>query len=182
MGTGFTCYCHNAAAGCFEASFRTADSDGFSGDAGGDRVSFVHAVGIHHPSHNLGARVHVGCGDVGFWTDKVRDFRGVTAGERFELASGEFFGLAGDAAFGAAERDADDGAFPRHPHGKGAHFVEVDARGIADASFGGAADGVVLHTVAGENLDGSVIHFDGEVDDELALGAAKDSSETGVEL
>ena len=74
------------------------------------------------------------------------------------------------AAFGSAKRNVDDGALPGHPAGQGAHFIERDIRGIADAAFAGSAGDGVLHAVAGKDLDSAVIHGDGNMDDDLAVG------------
>jgi hypothetical protein len=41
----------------------------------------VHAVGVHHPGHDLLVRVHVGCGHVFLGADRVDDFRDVAARE-----------------------------------------------------------------------------------------------------
>ena len=46
------------------------------------------------------------------------------------------------------------------------------ARVEADAALGRAAVDVVLHAIAGEDLDGAVVHPDGEVYSDLALGLA----------
>ena len=47
----------------------------------------VHAVGVHHPRHDLIVGVDVGRGHVLLRTDGVDDFRDVPSGERLELAA-----------------------------------------------------------------------------------------------
>jgi hypothetical protein len=42
---------------------------------------------------------------------------------------------------------------------------------VPDSAFRGAARGVVLNAVSGENFYGPVIHFDGKVDDKFPSGA-----------
>ena len=53
---------------------------------------------------------------------------------------------------------------------------------VADAALGRAAAEVVLDAVAGEDLDGAVIHLDREVDVQLAAGLAQDLAQAGVEV
>ena len=68
-------------------------------------------------------------------------------------------GIADDAAFAAAEGDVDHGAFPGHPGGQRADFVEGDVGREADAAFGGAARNGVLHAIAGEDLQAPVVEL-----------------------
>ena len=83
------------------------------------------------------------------------------------------FGIADDAALGAAERDVDDGALPGHPTGQGADFVERDVGRVADAALGRAAGDVVLHAEAGEHLNAAVVHGHGKVHDDFASRRAE---------
>jgi len=66
-------------------------------------------------------------------------------------------GVDGDAALGAAVRNADERTLPRHPHREGAHLVDVGRRVIANAALGRAAGEVVLHAIAAHDLDVTVI-------------------------
>ena len=172
----------DAAAGGFAAAAGAAEGDGLAGDDGGDGLAHVHGVGVHDPGHGLLVGVHVGGGDVFFRADELDERGGVAAGHAFELALGHGLGIADDAALGAAEGDVDDGAFPGHPGSECADFVEGDIRGVADAALAGAAGDGVLHTVAGEDLDGSVVHGDGDVDDDLAGGVTEDLPDAWVEV
>ena len=86
-----------------------------------------------------------------------------------QLVGGERAGIHVDAAFGAAVGQAHDAALPRHEHGQGAHGVQVQPGLVAQAALGGAAADVVMHAIASEDADPSVVQLDREVHHELAL-------------
>ena len=90
--------------------------------------------------------------------------------------------IADDAALAAAERDVRDGALPRHPRGQRRDLVERDAGVIADAALGRTERDVVLHAVAGEDLDLAVVHLHRARDDDLALGVGEDLPDAGLEV
>ena len=94
----------------------------------------------------------------------------------------ELLGVDRDAALAAAVRDADDRALPGHPHREGLDLVERDVLVVADAALGRAAAEVVLDAVAGEDLDGAVVHVDREVDGQLAARLAEHRAEPRVEV
>src|SRR4029077_18008701 len=75
-----------------------------------------------------------------------------------EFAAGHFAGIADDAALGAAEGDVYDSAFPGHPGGEGANFIDGDVRGKADAALTWAPNRGMEHPVTGENLELTVVH------------------------
>ena len=58
----------------------------------------------------------------------------------------------------------------------------ADVLVVADAALGRAAAEVVLDAVAGEDLDGAVVHLHREVDGELAPGLPQDLAQAGVEV
>ena len=115
---------HHAAAGGLPAAERSAELQRLAGDDGSRRVADVHAVGVHHPRHDLLVRVHIGRGHVLLGTDRVDDLGDVAAGQRFELALRHRLRITDDPALAAAEGDVRDGAFPRHPRGECGHLVE----------------------------------------------------------
>ena len=123
-------------------------------------VADVHAVGVHDPRHDLVVGVDVGRRDVLLGTDRVDDLGDVAARQRLELAPRHARGIADDAALAAAERDVRDGALPGHPRRERGHLVERHVRVIADAALRRAERDVVLHAVAGEDLDLAVVHLD----------------------
>ena len=51
---------------------------------------------------------------------------------------------------------------------------------VAHAALGRAAPEVVLDAVAGEDLDGAVVHRDREVDGQLAARLAQDAAHAGI--
>ncbi len=128
-----------------------------------------------------GIGVDIGGGDVAVGTDDVHDLGSVAARDSFQLAIGEHVGIADDAAFSAAEGDVDHGAFPGHPSGQGADFVNCDVGGETDAAFGGAAHHRVLDAVAGENFQASIVELHGNVDGEFERGGTENLAETVIE-
>ena len=172
---------HHAAAGRLAASERAAHLDRLAGHDGRRRVADVHAVGVHHPRHDLVVGVDVGRRHVLLRADGVDDLGDVAAGQRLELAPRHPRRIADDAALAAAERDVRDGALPRHPRRERGHFVERDVGVIADAALGRTERDVVLDAVAGEDLDLAVVHLDRARDGDLALGVGEDLPDARVE-
>ena len=90
--------------------------------------------------------------------------------------------IADDAALGAAEGDVDHGAFPGHPGGQRAHFVERDIGRKADAAFAGSARDGMLHPIAGENFQPAVVKQDRDVNGDLLGGRAQDLAHAVVKI
>ena len=86
----------------------------------------VHGVGVHDPGHRLLVGVHVGRGNILFRADELDDLGCVAARHALQFALAHLFGIADDAALGAAERNIHDRALPGHPAGQRAHFVQRD--------------------------------------------------------
>ncbi len=172
---------HHAAAGRLAPSERSAHLDRLAGHDRGRGVADVHAVGVHDPRHDLIVGVDVGRRDVLVRADGVDDLGDVAARQRLELAARHARGIADDAALAAAEGHVRDGALPGHPGGQRRDFVERDVRVIADAALGRPERDVVLHAIAGEDLDLAVVHLHRTGDDDLALRAREDLPDAGVE-
>ena len=83
--------------------------------------------------------------------------------------------------FGAAERHADQGALPGHPHGQGPDVVDVGVRMEPQPALGRAARHVVLHPVALEHLHGAVVEPDREANGQLAFRHPQDGAQPGLE-
>ena len=127
-------------------------------------------VGVHHPAHHLGVGAEVGSGDVHVRADDGEDFLDVAAGKVLELAFGKLGRVDDDAAFGAAVGEADEGAFPAHPHGEGGDFADGDVLVETDAALGGAGGEVMLDAVALKDGDGAIGALDGNGDGDAAAG------------
>ena len=104
-------------------------------------------------------------------SDEVDDLGGVAARERLQFAIGEHVRIADHAALAAAERDVDHRAFPGHPGGQRAHFVQRHVGREADAALGRAARDGVLHAIAGEDFQPAVVQLHRDVDGDLAWRA-----------
>ena len=173
---------HHAAAGGLAAAERAAHLDRLAGDDGRRRVADVHAVGVHHPRHDLIVGVDVGRGHVLLRPDRVDDLGDVAPRQRLELALRHPRRVADDAALAAAEGDVRDRALPRHPGRERRDLVERDVGVIADAALGRTERDVVLDAVAGEDLDLAVVHLHRTRDDDLPLGMREDPPDAGLEV
>jgi hypothetical protein len=160
----------DALAGGLAAALGAAEGEGLAGDAGGLVVADVVGVGVHHPAHDAVVGAEVGGGDVDAGAEERNHFLHVAAGEALELGLGEGHRVDDDAALGAAVGEADQGAFPAHPHGEGADFAEGDVLMEADAAFRGAGGELVLDAIAFVDDDEAVVVLDGEGDGEAAAG------------
>ncbi len=106
--------------------------------------------------------------------DYVDDLCGVAARDALQFAIRQHRRIADHAAFGAAEGNVDDGAFPRHPRGERAHFIQRYVGRKADAALAGAAHHGMLHAIAGEDFEAAVIKLHGNVDGDFAGWAFED--------
>ncbi len=173
---------HAATSRGLVAALGSAETDRLAGHDARDRVADVHGVRVHEPGHDLGRGVDVRRRDVALGPDQDRDLGEEPAAESLELPLGQLLGVDGDAALAAAVRDAHDRALPGHPHREGLDLVERDVLVVPDAALGGAAAEVVLDAIAGEDLDGSVVHVHREVDRELAARLAQHVAQARVKV
>ncbi len=81
-----------------------------------------------------------------------------------------------------AKRDVHDRALPGHPTRQGAHFVERHIGRITHSAFGGTARDGVLHPVAGEHFQLSIVHGNRNVDNDLAVGLLQNPPQAFIEL
>ena len=172
---------HHAAAGGFAAAQRAAHLDRLAGHDRRRGIADVHAVGVHHPRHDLIVGVDVGRGHVLVGADRVDDLRDVAPGQRLELAPRHARRVADDAALAAAEGHVRHRALPRHPRGERRDLVERDVGVVADAALGRTERDVVLHAVAGEDLDLAVVHLHRARHRDLPLRVRQDFPDAGVE-
>src|SRR5215831_15154040 len=164
---------HAAAARSLRAAAGAAEIDGLSGDDGGLGVAGVHGIGVHDPGHGLLVGVDVGSRDVDLGTDELEQLGGVAAGDFFELGRRQDARIADDASLGSAEGNVGDSAFPGHPGGEGADFIESYVRSVPDSAFCRTPRDGVLDAKAREQFDAAVVKLDGNVDDDLAGGRAE---------
>jgi hypothetical protein len=112
----------------------------------------------------------------------VDDLRDVPARDALELPAGKGARIDAHPAFRPAERQADDGAFPRHPHGERRHLAEVDVEGVADAALRGPHRQEMLDAIAEDRSDRLVVvAAKGKRHHVGALRAAQPCPEVGVE-
>ena len=142
----------------------------------------MHGIGVHDPGHDLGVGTHVGRGDVAFRADEEADLGGIAPGQPLQFAAAQLAGVDDHAALGAAVGQVHQRAFPRHPHGQRAAFVQRHLGVIADAALGRAFDGVVVHAKAGEHAHMTIVHAHGEMHDQLALGRPQVAADVLVQL
>src|SRR5262245_54340955 len=96
----------------------------------------MHAVGVHHPRHDLVVRVDVRSRYVFFRSDGIDDLRDVAPSERLELTFRHARRIADHATLAAAEWNMRNGALPGHPGRECGDLVERDVGVISDAAFG----------------------------------------------
>src|SRR5207302_7476120 len=118
-----------AAAGGFAPADAAANLDRFAGDDFWTRIADLGRIGVHDPGHGLLVGAQVGGHHVLPRADNGADFFGIAASDALFFTAAELGRVAGDAAFGPAERQAHNAALPRHPHRQGGHFAEVH-RGV----------------------------------------------------
>ncbi len=142
---------------------------GFSSDYGWNEMSRMSGIGIGDPCHCLLVGAHVRSHHIDLRSDKRNHLHGEAAGHPFEFTSGHFHRLAADAALPAAEGEAEEGAFPVHPHCEGRDFADIDFRMIAQATLHRPAGKMMLNTVSEKHLGAAVIapDRDGNGDDTL---------------
>ena len=105
------------------------DRDGLPGHHFGDGVPDLRRVGVHHPSHRLFVRRHVGCGNVLLRADGREQLGREASREPLELVLRERVRVATDTALRAAVREAEQRALPRHPGRKRGALTERGPRG-----------------------------------------------------
>jgi hypothetical protein len=115
---------HHAASRGLVTADRAEEFDRFSRDDAWMK-SVELGVLVHDPRHHLRVCVHIGCGDVDRIADEIVDARREPSREPFEFAGGKLCGVDANAAFCAAEWNADDGGLPRHECGQGVDLVHV---------------------------------------------------------
>ena len=131
---------------------------------------------------DLRRRVDVGRRNVFVGTDDFDELRRVAARDALELALRERRGIAGDAAFAAAERQVDDRALPRHPKRERRDFIQGHARMVADAAFCRAAREIVLYAIAGVDFELAGIALEWNREDDLPRRMGEDAAHSAVEF
>ncbi len=82
---------------------------------------------VHHPAHHLRGGTHIGSGHVLAGADVAPHLVHPTAAQFFLLEDGESGRVDRHATLATAQGDIGNGALPGHPHGEGAHGIEVSA-------------------------------------------------------
>src|SRR5688500_789236 len=131
-------------------------------------------VRIHHPTHNLLVRPHVGRRHISVRSDKIDEFLHVAAGEMFELRFRQLLWIDNDAALGAAIRQADERALPTHPHRERGDFANGDVLMKTNTALRRTGGKIMLDAIPFEDSDAAITPADGQRDCETAawiLGA-----------
>ena len=170
------------ATGCLGSTFRPSEFDGLPGDGAWNRVSLLHGHGVHDPRHDLSVGTDIGRGNVASLTEHCADFGDKTPSQLFQFPLGELLDVDLDRTFGAAIRNVRYRAFPCHPHRPRGGFVDIYIRVISEPAFRGPPRCVVLNSTALENLDFSIVQYDGKMDDQLPHGLGKYVMESLIEI
>ena len=172
----------HAAPGGLMPAARSAQVDRLAGNNGRGRVAHVHRVGVHDPGHGLLVGAEVGRGNVALRTEPFDQFGGIAPRDALQFAVREFGGIANHAALGAAERNIDHSAFPGHPAGQRAHFIERHVRSESNASLARPSHDGMMHAIADEHFQVAVIQHHRDVDRDFAVGITQDSIQALVEV
>ena len=145
---GFLDQIDKASTGGFLATQRSTQHDGLAGHNGGNGVSDLLAVSIHHPGHRSFVCSQIGGRDVLVGPDHIDDLGRVSSGESLQLVAGKFGRVDANAPLGAAVGKLHESALPRHPHGQRRHFAQIDVLVITNATFGRSHGEQMLDAVA----------------------------------
>ena len=95
----------------------------------------VPAVLAHNPSHHVGVRSHVGCGNIFVGPNEIVNLVHEGARDVFQFTQTALTRIDGDSALGTSVRNIHDGGFPRHQRRQRAHFIQVDFGVISQTTF-----------------------------------------------
>src|SRR5688500_6706333 len=87
-----------------------------------------------------------------------------------------------DATFASAQRDIDNGAFPGHPHGEGAHRINGLIWVETNSALVGAARIIMLDAKANEHLKIASIHPHRDTKREFTSGPPQHFSNTRIKI
>jgi len=148
---------HDAPPRRFSSPKSAAQLDGLACDDAGDWFTAEEAGCIDDPVHHGGVGIDIWRGDITFGADEREDHRGIAARQTLQFPLRQARWVTCDPAFAATIGDVYNGALPGHPSCQGLDLVQRHADVITEAAFAGTASVVVLHPIAGENFDLSVI-------------------------
>src|SRR5258706_9200204 len=129
----------------------------------------VHRVGVHDPRHYLFIGVDIGRRNISIRAEDVHERSRIAPGQLLQLRIGESHWIADDSAFGTTKWEIDHGTFPGHPGGQRTYFIQSHVGSVSDAAFTRASRETVLNTITLENLQGAVIHHNGNSHTNLAI-------------
>ena len=150
----------HAAAGGIAAAQAAAQGNRLAGDHAGGGFAQVDGIGIHHPGHDLFVGVDVGRGDVLAGADDDPDLAGVAARQAFQFTAGQLTRIDADAALRATIRHVDCRVLDRHPGRQRHHLGQGHVLVKTHPALAGTTGNIVLHAIAFEVHDATVIHFD----------------------
>ena len=164
---------HDADAGRLVSKDGAADRDRLPGDDLGHGVAPLHRVRVHHPGHRLLVRGHVRCGDVLLRPDDRQEIGGEATRQPLDLGQGQGARVAADSSLRPAVREAEQRAFPRHPHGERGALAERYLEVVADTALRRPEDARVLDAIPGKHDPVPLVHPDRDADDDRALRIAQ---------
>src|SRR5665213_1826828 len=153
---------------------RAANVDRLARHHGSAGLPRMHGVGIHNPRHGLLIGTHIGRRNILFGADELYQFGGVAPSHPLQLSLRHLSRIADDAALRPAEGNIHDSALPSHPTGQRSYLVERNIRRIAHTTLAGAPCNGMLNTIAGKDLNRTIVHADGNINRDLAHRQAQD--------
>ena len=137
-----------------------ADRDRLPGDDLGHRVAPLHRVRVHHPGHRLLVRGHVRRGNVLLRPDHRQEIGGEATRQPLDLGEGQRARVAADSSLRPAVGEAEQRAFPGHPHGERGALAEGHLEVVADPALRRPEDARVLDAISGEHDPVPLVHPD----------------------
>jgi len=130
-------------------------------------------VGILNPGHNLFVGSHIGSKAIDGGTDEVLfdELHSVLTGYTFEFSAGESLGVNLDSTLGTTERNISDGELEGHEGSKSLNFLEINVRRVSGTTFNGKFMGGVLGSVAGDNVERSIVSTERDVESNHRLAS-----------
>lgn len=130
-------------------------------------------VGILNPGHNLFVGSHIGSKAIDGGTDEVLfdELHSVLTGYTFEFSSGESLGVNLDSTLGTTERNISDGELEGHEGSKSLNLLEINVRRVSGTTFNGKFMGGVLGSVAGDNVERSIVSTERDVESNHRLAS-----------
>lgn len=172
-----------ATSGGLAAPLRAPELQGLAGDHRQVVLTRVQSViSVVDPGHGLGVGIHVRRRHIREGSDVVSQLGDIAPGDAPLLPLAQPLGVAGHAALGPAEGQAEQGALPAHEGGECRDLRQVHPWVVADAPLPWTQDPAVQDPITGEALDAAVVHLDRQVHADGLARQAQEVHQSGGDM